>query len=163
VRCAGWLVSCAVAVGCTGHERDDKAERPTGKVAPEMVSEIDRPAPPSRVPGAYDVEIPPPKEDEPSSEVQQVVKNMIRRRITELQRCFETRLREVPGLGGKMTFEVEVATGGAVRTVAIKDDTVADAEVAKCAREKILAWQFHGEFASEPWPLKFSVVFSGAR
>lgn len=116
---------CAVAIGCTGYDRDDEA-------------------------------------DEPSDEVKQVVKQAIRRRITELQSCYETRLREVPELGGAMTFEVEIGVGGTVTTVSIKKDTVSDVEVAKCARERILAWRFPG--VSSPWhqPLVFTVVFSGS-
>ncbi len=79
-----------------------------------------------------------------------------------LQACFEKALRSQPGIGGKMTYTIEINTSGRVTKVSIEDDSVGAAAVTSCTKGKIKNWRFPVEGAEDSSEVTFSVKFTGS-
>lgn len=89
------------------------------------------------------------------------LKATINHRQRALKACFESALRTQPGLGGKITFTIEISVMGTVTSVSIDSDTVGSDKVSTCTKARIKGWRFPMNGAEEPAEVTWTTVFSG--
>ena len=84
------------------------------------------------------------------------VRNVVKRYAGQLQYCYESRLKAVPNLGGRVEIGWSVFEG-AVSGVYVVSNSTGDSELASCIEKKIRRWKFPGDKVEGDisWPFVF--------
>lgn len=83
----------------------------------------------------------------------------VERNAGYLQRCYEGRLREAPGLKGAVSIHAHITPQGVVDGQCITDDTMQDPVIAKCVNDTIAMGRYpagHPETVDVTFPFVFS-------
>lgn len=81
---------------------------------------------------------------------------LFRRRAVLIQRCYERRLKQRPGLAGHFELRVELDASGKVTEASIDRDTLDDPTVGRCAMAVVKRWRFPpGQPAALVYPFVF--------
>ncbi len=67
---------------------------------------------------------------------------VVRRYAPAIQYCYESELKNDPGLRGKLVVSLTVAADGRVTDAAVVEDRLGNPAVADCALAQIRAWRF---------------------
>lgn len=81
---------------------------------------------------------------------------LFRRRAVLIQRCYERRLKQRPGLAGRFELRVGFDAAGKVTEASIDRDTLDDPNVGRCAMAVVKRWRFPpGQPAALVYPFVF--------
>jgi hypothetical protein len=80
----------------------------------------------------------------------------VKRYTGQLQYCYESRLKQVPSLAGRVEVGWTVA-GGAVESLYVVSNSTGDAELASCITRRIRRWSFPDSVEGDiTWPFVFA-------
>jgi hypothetical protein len=82
------------------------------------------------------------QEFDSDSRSQEDIKQVMRRRLGGIKRCYETRLKRNPELSGKVVVRFVIHPGGKVLEAEVIENTTGDAELAACIASNIKAIRF---------------------
>jgi TonB family protein len=71
----------------------------------------------------------------------EAIRAVLLRHVPAVKYCYERRLRENPGLAGKIVVMITVAPDGSVSDAAAVSSTIGDAEVEQCILSRIRQWK----------------------
>jgi TonB family protein len=71
----------------------------------------------------------------------EAIREVLLRHVPAVKYCYERRLRENPGLAGKIVVQITVAPDGSVSDAAVVSSTVGDSEVEQCILSRIRQWK----------------------
>jgi TonB family protein len=89
----------------------------------------------------------------------EVVQRVVRGRLSEAQRCYETALVRSPDLAGKLTVHFVIGTEGRVSSAAVESSDLGEAGMERCILEVFRAMSFpkpRGSVVSVRYPLTFA-------
>jgi TonB family protein len=67
---------------------------------------------------------------------------VVRQGMAAIRACYERALKRDPRLAGKLVVRFTITPAGTVSLVEVEDDSLGDAEVARCLREVFRRWRF---------------------
>ena len=70
------------------------------------------------------------------------IRTTVRRHLEEVEKCYEAALDTQPMLEGKLVLTWDIADGGVVQDVKVKEAGEKIRPVARCVVEKLLTWRF---------------------
>jgi hypothetical protein len=82
------------------------------------------------------------QEFDSDSRSQEDIKQVMRRRLGGIKRCYEARLKRNPELAGKVVVRFVIHPGGKVLEAEVTENTTGDAELAACIASKVKAIRF---------------------
>lgn len=82
-------------------------------------------------------------------------KNTVTKNLPQLKYCYESRLKAVPSLQGRVEFGWSVS-GGKVEGLYLVSNSTGDAELADCMQKRIRRWSFPADAEGDvSWPFVF--------
>jgi len=72
----------------------------------------------------------------------EAIQAVVNHNIASMQRCYEERLLDHPGLAGKVTMQWRINSEGTPEKVEATSDTLPDPAVARCIIEQVKTWRF---------------------
>jgi hypothetical protein len=82
--------------------------------------------------------------DAESSEHAESIRSVVRRKKSQVQYCYEKRLKENPNISGRLVIMVDIDKGR-VTQVRIEANKTGDKEIESCVKSKVKRWRFSPE------------------
>ncbi len=89
-----------------------------------------------------------------------VVREMIRKDLPKINRCYESALRYEPELAGKVKVRFAVVRGGNVQGVRVVENTTGHEGVERCVARVVRAIKFPSRRTGKPLSFTFPFVFA---
>ncbi len=87
----------------------------------------------------------------------------IRSRLGAIKACYEAGLKRNPNIGGKIVLRFEVSAIGKVTSADIEQDTMGDADVAGCIKDKVRTWRLPAPQGGGSAQFSYPFVFQASK
>lgn len=99
------------------------------------------------------------KKKEASGLSLEAVRKVVREKLAEVQKCYTDLIIEGMASKGKVTATWDIDDKGAVRNMAIKENTSENPALEGCVTERVVHWNFPAAEAGKSFPVSYPFQF----